>query len=54
MDIMLSKESQIEIISEIIYEHLKGKHKDRIAKELAEQIIDALDLQEPPTWYVHG
>lgn len=51
---MLSKESQIEIISEIIYDYIKGKHKDRLSKDLAEQIIDALDLQEPPTWYVHG
>lgn len=40
---MLSKESKIEIISEIIHEHLKGKHKDRLSKELALLIIEELD-----------
>jgi hypothetical protein len=53
MDIMLSKESKIDIISEILHDHLKGKHKDKLSKDLAEQIIDALD-EEPPSWYVHG
>lgn len=51
---MLSKESQIEAIVEIIYDHLKGKHKEKLSKELAEQIIDALDLEESPSWYIHG
>lgn len=50
---MLSKESKIDIIAEIIYDHLKGKHKDRLSKELAEEIIEALD-EEPPSWYTHG
>lgn len=40
---MLSKESQIEIISDILHEHLKGKYKDKIAKELAEQILQELE-----------
>lgn len=39
---MLSKESKIEIISDILYDHLKGKHKDKIAKDLAEQILKEL------------
>jgi hypothetical protein len=50
---MLSKEAKINIISDVIYDYLKGKHKDKIAKDLAEQIIDALD-EEPPGWYTHG
>lgn len=50
---MLSKESKIDIISDIIYEHLKGKHKDKLSKKLAEEIIDALD-EEPPSWYSHA
>lgn len=40
---MLSKESKIEIISEIIHEHLKGKHKDKLSRELASLIIEELD-----------
>lgn len=43
---MLSKESKIDIISEIIYDHIKGKHKDKIAKELAEQILKELKEYE--------
>jgi aspartate/glutamate racemase len=50
---MLSNESKIDIISEIIYDHLKGKHKDKLSQDLAKQIIEALD-EEPPTWYNHG
>ena len=51
---MLSNESLVQVISDIIYDHLKGKHKDKLAKELAEEIIYALDLEEPPSWYIHG
>lgn len=52
---MISKESQIEIISEIIHEHIKGKHKDALSKKLAEQIVDALHIEEDaPSWYIHG
>jgi hypothetical protein len=40
---MLSRESKVDIISDIIYDYLKGKHKDRIAKELAEQILKELN-----------
>ena len=43
---MLSKESKIEIISEIIHDHLKGKHKDKLSKELAYQILDSLSEYE--------
>lgn len=50
---MLSQESKIEIISDILHEHLKGKHKDKLSKELALKILDALD-DEAPTWYIHG
>ncbi len=52
---MLSNESKIDIISEIIHEHLKGKHKDALSKKLAGDIIEALSLdEEPPSWYTHG
>lgn len=40
---MLSKEAKIDIISDVIYNYLKGKYKDRIAKELAEQILKELN-----------
>lgn len=30
-----------EIIADIIYEHLKGKHKDTLSIKLADQIIKA-------------
>jgi len=51
---MLSRESMVQTITDIIYESLKGKNKDKIAKDLAEQIIEALDLDEPESWYIHG
>jgi hypothetical protein len=47
---MLSHESLVQTISDIIYDSLKGKHKDKLAKELAEQIIEVLELDEPETW----
>jgi hypothetical protein len=50
MDHMLSHESMVQTISDIIYESLKGKHKEKIARDLAEQIIDALELDEQDTW----
>lgn len=50
---MISKESKIEIICDIIHDHLKGKHKDKLSAELALEIIEALD-EEPPSWYAHG
>jgi ribosomal protein S7 len=50
---MLSRESKIDSIVEIIYDQLKGKHKDRLAKQLAEEILDAIE-DEAPTWYEHG
>jgi hypothetical protein len=52
--VMLSHESLVQTISDIIYDHIKGKHKDKIATQLAEEIIDALELEEPPSWYIHG
>ena len=30
-----------EIIAEILYDHLKGKHKDELSIKLANQIIEA-------------
>ena len=39
---MLSKEAKINIISDVIYDYLKGKNKDKVAKELAEQILQEL------------
>jgi hypothetical protein len=47
---MLSHESLVQTISDIIYDSLKGKNKDKLAKELAEQIIEVLELDEPETW----
>lgn len=52
--IMISNESKIEIISEILYDHLKGKHKDALSKKLAEDIIEAIDDEPTPSWYEHG
>lgn len=43
---MLSHESKVDIISDIIHEHLKGKHKDKLSKELAEQILAELESYE--------
>ncbi len=42
-----------EIIADIIYDHLKGKHKDDLSSKLADQIIEATakyyeDLQDFP------
>ena len=51
---MISNESKIEIISEILYDHLKGKHKDALSKKLAEDIIEAIDDEPTPSWYEHG
>jgi hypothetical protein len=51
---MLSHESLVQTISDIIYDSLKSKHKDKIARDLAEKIIDALELDEPESWYMHG
>jgi acyl carrier protein phosphodiesterase len=31
-----------EIIADIIYDHLKGKHKDNLSSKLADQIIEAM------------
>lgn len=43
---MLSHESKVDIIAEIIHDHLKGKHKDKLSKELAEEILSELDSYE--------
>jgi aspartate/glutamate racemase len=51
---MISNESKIDTISEIIYDHLKGKHKDKLSKDLAKKIIDAIEDDQSPTWYEHG
>jgi len=50
---MLSRESKIDSIFEIIHDELKGKHKDRLARQLAEKILDAIE-DEAPNWYEHG
>jgi predicted small metal-binding protein len=43
---MLSRQSQVDTIADIIYDHLKGKHKDKLSTELAEKIIDALNFDQ--------
>jgi hypothetical protein len=50
---MLSHESMVQTISDIIYESLKGKHKEKIARDLAKEIIEALDLNEKDDWYIN-
>lgn len=39
---MLSYDSKIQIISDIIYDHLKGKHKETLSKKLAEEILSEI------------
>jgi len=51
---MISRESKIDIIVEIIYDHIKGKHKDALSKKLAEQIVEAIDDEPTPSWYTHA
>lgn len=43
---MLSDESKVDIIADIIYEHLKGKHKDKLSKDLAKKIVEELKSYE--------
>lgn len=50
---MLSRESKLDSIVDIIHDHLKGKHKDKLAKDLAEEILEAID-DDTPVWYEHG
>jgi hypothetical protein len=50
---MLSRESKIDSIVEIIHDQLKGKHKDKLARQLAEEILDSIE-DEAPLWYEHG
>lgn len=49
----MDENRQIEIISDIVYEYIKSKHKDTQSKEIAKKIVEAL-RDEPPTWYIHG
>lgn len=39
---MLSKQAKVDIIADIIYDHIKGKHKDALSIKLAEQIVNEL------------
>lgn len=47
---MLSNEAKLQIISDIIYDHLKGKHKDKLSKELAEKILSEIS-DDPDIWF---
>ena len=38
-----------EIIAEILYDHLKGKHKDSLSVKLANDIIEAFENYHKPT-----
>lgn len=38
-----------EIIADILYEHLKGKHKDSLSVKLANDIIEAFENYQKPT-----
>lgn len=46
-------QNKIELIVNLIYPHLKTKHKDVLARRLAEEILTLLDT-DPPNWYTHG
>jgi acetyl-CoA carboxylase alpha subunit len=43
---MLSHQAKIDIIADIIYEHLKGKHKDALSIKLAKEIVNQLAALE--------
>jgi len=43
---MLSHEAKVDIIADIIYDHIKGKHKDSLSIKLAEEIVGELEALE--------
>jgi len=47
---MLSHEAKLQIISDIIYDHLKGKHKDSLSKKLAEEILSEIS-DDTEKWF---
>ena len=47
---MLSDQTKIQIIADIIHDHLKVKHKDKLAIELAEQILQEIS-DDPNKWF---
>lgn len=47
---MLSHEAKLQIIADIIYDHLKGKHKDKLSMELAEDILREIS-DDPDKWF---
>lgn len=47
---MLSHQAKLQIIADIIYDHLKGKHKDKLSVELAESILREIS-DDPDKWF---
>lgn len=47
---MLSHESKLQIISDIIYDHIKGRYKEKLSKELAEEILAEIS-DDPDKWF---
>lgn len=47
---MLSHEAKVQAIADIIYDHLKGKHKDKLSMELAEEILQEIS-DDPNKWF---
>lgn len=47
---MLSHEAKLQIIADIIYDHIKGKHKDKLSMELAQTILEEI-ADDPDKWF---
>lgn len=47
---MLSYETKVQVIADIIYDHLKGKHKDKLSKDLAKKILQEIS-DDPEMWF---
>lgn len=46
---MLSHQTKVQIIADILHDHLKGKHKDNLSKQLAEEILQ--EIQDESWFY---
>jgi len=47
---MLSHDAKVQIIADVIYDHLKGKHKDKLSKDLAKKILQEIS-DDPDRWF---
>lgn len=48
--VMLSHDAKVQIIADVIYDHLKGKHKDKLSKDLAKKILQEIS-DDPDRWF---